>query len=313
METKKGVVHFSVSGEFIMTAARNFYYGEQKPEAAMKILSTVIGLSVQDAYKILNGDAQLVGEASQRKKISIRYVPDENYKSQLQKLLEHRKKQEVVDTEEDEERRDVMDMVLEDYIRLSDAEMRRKEASTGRKVPNRIEELSATRKNDALMRKFSEFAELYETNNWAYYDMDSKERIRHSLETEISNPYKLRWLDFCAGKNWIDESKYRDDDEIEVIDFHCLPVRKKLLDEYVNHIIDRLRKVRKKELREYDEAKIDFWGIRELEEIRRDLHGRLMVEAGFDPMKERITAEANVFKAFVEVYLEKKARTFGVM
>jgi len=313
METKTGVLYFSVSGEFIMTAARNFYYGEQKPEAAMKILSTVIGLSVQDAYKVLNGDAQLVGEASQRKKISIRYVPDENYKSQLQKLLASRKKKEVVDTEEDEERRDVMDMVLEDYIRLSDAEMRRKEASTGRKTPNNIEVLSATRKNDMLMRKFSEFAEIYETNNWAYYDMDAKERLRNSLDIEISDPYKVRWLDFCAGKNWIDEKQFHSDDEIEVIDFHCLPVRKSILDEYVHNIIDRLRKVRKKELRFYDEAKIDFWGIHELEEIRRELHGRLMVEAGLDPQRERITAEANVFKAMVEVYLEKKARVFGVM
>jgi hypothetical protein len=313
METKKGVLHFSVSGEFIMKAARNFYYGEEKPEAAMRILSSVIGLSVQDAYKVLNGDAQLVGVASQRKKISIRYVPDENYKTQLQKLLEIRKKKEVENAEADEERRDVMDLVLEDYIRLSDAEMRRKEASTGKKSPNNIEELAAARKNDMLMRKFSEFAEIYETNNWAYYDMDAKERLRNSLDIEISDPYKIRWLDFCAGKNWIDKKQFREDDEIEVIDFHCLPVRKSILDEYVHHIIDRLRKVRKKELRFHDEAKIDFWGIRELEEIRRDLHGRLMVETGLDPHRERITAEANVFKAMVEVYLEKKARLFGVM
>ena len=143
----------------------------------------------------------------------------------------------------------------------------------------------------------------------AYYDAEMKRAMGEELDQYIGEPHTMKWRDFCAGKNWINKGKFNEDDEVEVMDFHCIPVRKGLLDQYVNHIVDRLRKVQREELIGYPGQ--DFWMIHELEGTRRDLHGSILIEAGFRPMD--LAPGASVFRAMVEVYLEKKAKLLGVI
>lgn len=317
METK--TLHFTVDGSWLTDFIRTRYHYENEPAHAIKIISTLNGISIKDAYAVINGDAQLGNDGDM---ITLITEPDEEFKQNLAKHLEWKAKQEAKLKEQQLIEQDALSQLLEKAEKegwMTTQEMAKMLVWNERRGnPGHI--LSATFSDTEMIGKqlsrFEDFAidvmyKKYSSGESrdAYYDTEMKRAMGEELDQYFGKPHTMKWRTFCAGKNWINKGKFNDDDEIEVIDFYCIPVRKKLLDEYINHIVDRLRKIQRKEILQFE--KQDFWMIQELEDTRRDLHASILIESGFRLMD--LAPGACVFRAMIEVYLENKAKLFGVM
>jgi len=319
METKK--LHFRVDGEWLTDFIRTRYHYENEKNHAIKIISTLEGISIKNAYAVINGDARLGNKGNL---ITLIPEPDEKFKLALTKHLEWKAKQETKRKEQELINQNALLQLLDKAEKegwMTSQELVRILAQDkSERLGNPGHILSATFSDAEMIGKrlsvFEDFAvdimyKKYSSGESrdAYYDAKMKQAMGEELDYYIGSPYTLKWKTFSAGKNWIDKGKFNEDDEVEVIDFYNIPVRKKLLDQYVNNIVDRLRKVQRKELYGYPGQ--DFWMICELEETRRELHASILSEAGFRLMD--LAPGACVFRAMVEVYLEKKAKLLGVM
>ena len=137
------------------------------------------------------------------------------------------------------------------------------------------------------------------------------EKVKDKLmNVKFKEPYKMKWIEFTAGKHNINETMFRPNEEIEVIDFYNLPVRKGLLDEYAHSIINRLRKIQRngEVINRWD---IWYSGVENRESVRGKLHSELLNEAGYEQADMRDGAQ--LLRAMIEVYLENEAKKWGVM
>jgi len=319
METK--ALHFRVDGEWLTDFIRTRYHYENEKDPAIKIISTLEGISIKNAYAVINGDARLGNKGNM---ITLIPEPDEKFKLALTNHLKWKAKQEAEHKKQELINQNALSQLLDKAEKegwMTNQELAKvinQDKSERLGKPGHI--LSATFSDAQMIGKrlsvFEDFAvdimyKKYSSGESrdAYYDAEMKRAMGEELDTYIGQPYTIKWRTFSAGKNWINRGKFNEDDEIELIDFYNIPVRKKLLDQYINNIVDRLRKVHRKELYGYPGQ--DFWMIQELEETRRELHGSILIESGFRPMD--LAPGACVFRAMVEVYLEKKAKLLGVM
>jgi hypothetical protein len=85
---ESGQLSFSVEGAFIMDLARDGYWFEDRREWALNVLSCLQGMTVDQALKVLNGDAVLSGVDSKTSKIEYDEIEDEKFKA---KLTKHKK------------------------------------------------------------------------------------------------------------------------------------------------------------------------------------------------------------------------------
>ena len=126
----------------------------------------------------------------------------------------------------------------------------------------------------------------------------------------VSEPYTITEAQYYLGKSYcpFNFPEKPQDTTIEVIDICYVPVSKKLVDEYVNHVVDRLRGLRRT-LSAFEKERLLF-RVHELEDLRRKLHSAVATDAGFDMWET--SHEAVAFKYALEGYVEKRAKTFGV-
>lgn len=126
-----------------------------------------------------------------------------------------------------------------------------------------------------------------------------------------SAPYQMSGLEYCMGKPWC--GHLNDDEEITVVDIFYVPVDKKKLDSYVIHIVDRIRNCapeRRARWSSFDKQ-FPLGRLRELEEIRRELHSVILQSAGFT--SRETSKESMAFRFALEEYLEKECRKLGVI
>lgn len=82
---------------------------------------------------------------------------------------------------------------------------------------------------------------------------------------------------------------------------------KKIMDEFVNEAIDRLRTLRKP-LDEWDRKRF-LWRVDEMEDTRRALHIAILKAAGFDILD--CAPDAMAFKIVLENYVEQRCQRLG--
>lgn len=126
----------------------------------------------------------------------------------------------------------------------------------------------------------------------------------------VSEPYTIPEVQYYLGKSYcpFHFPEKSPETTVEVIDICFVPVRKKLVDEYVNHVVDRLRGLRRK-LSPVERERM-FLRVHELEDLRRQLHSAVATDAGFDMWET--SEEACAFKYALEGYVEMRAHQFGV-
>lgn len=82
-ETRVESVSFSVEGAFIMDFARQRYWFEDAQESAMRVLGTLQGMTVDQALKVLYGDAILSGIDGRNSTIKYEEVEDKEFKKEI--------------------------------------------------------------------------------------------------------------------------------------------------------------------------------------------------------------------------------------
>lgn len=127
----------------------------------------------------------------------------------------------------------------------------------------------------------------------------------------IGEPYQMPAAEYLFEKSWANPEQLEGKDVITVIEILGVPVHKKRLDDYVNHIVDRLRMAQRERVFFDFERDRMLLRVRELEDLRREIHGAILASAGFTPGE---TSEESVaFREAVEGYLEREAKKFGVV
>ena len=97
-----GELHFSVEGAFIMDLAREAYWFEDRKEWALNVLSHLNGMTVDQALKVLRGEASLSGIDD----IEFHETPDAKFQKRLTKHNQWLADKEI---KEQKERQDTMD------------------------------------------------------------------------------------------------------------------------------------------------------------------------------------------------------------
>jgi hypothetical protein len=117
-------------------------------------------------------------------------------------------------------------------------------------------------------------------------------------------PYAMRGRVYLEEKPWMDNI-IKPDDVFEVVEIFRTLIRKSVLDEYINHIVDRLKSANQKV-----EHKTEIWyNIEEKEDLRRKLHHDILFEAGFEIAQ--LDYGSCAFRAAVESYVENRVKELG--
>jgi len=87
-------------------------------------------------------------------------------------------------------------------------------------------------------------------------------------------------------------------------------VPKGLVDKYTDNIAERLKSIKLKELKRYEEKRPIYY-VDELEDERRMLHIAILYNAGFSPLEVGI--EAVAFKIVIEKFIENRLRRLGLL
>jgi hypothetical protein len=297
--------HFRVDGEWLTDFVRTRYHYEDAQDHALKVLSQIEGLSLKDAYAIINGDAEFKSEGDSDTLILNR-IKNTTFKAEIAKHHEFLKNRKEEQARMDEETQSALSLIMEDADRAQ-----RKDGHILSAVFSDAEVI--TRKNHRSFQMFTE----------SILDMCCKgcenhmscgliydcEKIKNKLaELPIAEPTAMTWRNFRAGK-YINDKNLIDEDIIQVINFVSIPIRKSLLDEYVNQFISRVRRVQR-----WGEGNV-WLNIEGLEELRRTLHYQILREAGYvkNSLHTDMGEDAQVFRAMIEVYVERMARRFGAI
>jgi len=288
---------FRVDGKSLTYLIRQIFHYENNPEKALEILKCLHGITLESSYAVINGDAQLV---SYDGGITLQIVEesDEIFKKELAAHKDWKKNAEKrsikVDLNED------IDESLR--VKINDSLTKREnvkylvDASRARRAIHEF---------DMLAHDLCE--ECNEKNGCSHVYLSSCCRVKETLsKINIPPAYPVTKARFLAGKPWIDAENFKEVSTIDVIKLAGFEVRKQLLDQYVSEIITRLRKCQRK----IDPDEV-IWFIDEMEHLRRDLHMDILKEAGFEVMD--MSASAQLFRAMIELYLENKAKLYGVI
>lgn len=300
-------LHFKIDGKWFTSFVRSLFHYEEKKELALKSLSCIEGLSINEAYAVLNGDAEFENDGNL---FALVMREDTEFKQKLaahNEFIEKRKKEQIVEDEEYgecisklcdvAEKHNIQFMREEGHIRssvFSDREVVSKEHGQFESFAKMVtDECCKNCQDDA-------------TCNLLYDCQKIKDYLGKS---QIPEPIDMKWREFRAGKP-VTDPDLSDGETIKVIKFASIPVRKSLLDDYVTNVISRIRNAKR-----YEGGSNIWIDIDGLEEIRRKIHTKILWEAGYleKTWQTDMGEDAQIFRAMVEVYVEKMAKRFGAI
>ena len=292
--------HFRVDAEGITDLVRQIFHYEDNPEKALDILNCFRGIPLEDAYAIINGDARL--SSPNGVTFHVDHEPDDEFIINLTGHKEWKKGA-------DKRRRDFEENIwyeMDTLMRVQHPDLVKPMERTKVLIDASRVSRTHTMFND-MAHGFCEKCGGHE--KCTHTLMSSCDLIKEMLsKINIPESYLVTKTRFISGKPWINRHKFDDVSEIEVVNMAGFEVRKSLLDNYVSDIITRLRNAQKQRSIDPEE---NIWYIEGMERIRRDLHGEILSEAGYDVMD--MCEGAQLFRAMIEQYLENKSRLYGVV
>lgn len=115
------------------------------------------------------------------------------------------------------------------------------------------------------------------------------------------------WLATCShGRERITEAfQVQETEDTIIIPDLDVKIPKKVVEEYINHIVDRLRG---RMVDEWEREKL-LWRVRELEETRRNLH--LAVKREMRAKPYAVGTGVIVLETLIEQYVETRAKRFA--
>ncbi len=287
-----GKLHFRVCGEGIVDICRQIYHFEDDKVKALDIMSCFDTLTIGNVYRVLNGDAKLVTSDDGE---SVIYIPEEDleFKAELLKR----------------------EQCVERIKRLEEEELLNEDGNMAYGVP--------CQDNATVL---TEAQTLYGIKAWIEKETGkSCDGFLNKLDLEAAticdvckeNPdpdyqdCKYRTFSTCmrfkqlAVEAYPVKEPYENDKGEMVIDFVRIPVSKKLIDNYTDNIITRLKKTNTNPKDRYD-----FWcDAQDNDDGRRELHYTILKAAGFD--RYDMEPAAMAFRAVVENYIEKRVHLLG--